>query len=87
MENKLSFSAEVTKVSKPGDHFMLSGVDGQELGGGYDYVIVAVPLHQKQSLHIDGRRYPIHFRKVLVRFVCLSICLHTCSLQPLQQVE
>lgn len=56
----LRFSAEVATVSKYGNHFVLFDANGRELGGGYEYVIVAVPLHQKQSLQIDGELFVPH---------------------------
>lgn len=33
---------------------MLYGSDGQELGANYNYIIIAVPLHQKQQIQIEG---------------------------------
>ncbi|OZC07415.1 prenylcysteine oxidase [Onchocerca flexuosa] len=47
-------NAEVVTVSKHNNRFMLHGSDGRKLGANYDYVIVAVPLHQKQQIHIEG---------------------------------
>ncbi|MCP9265798.1 hypothetical protein DINM_021187 [Dirofilaria immitis] len=47
-------NAEVTTVSKRNNRFVLYGNDGQKLSANYDYVIVAVPLHQKQQIQIEG---------------------------------
>ncbi|KAL3982696.1 Prenylcysteine lyase family protein [Acanthocheilonema viteae] len=47
-------SAEVAAISKRNDQFVLYGSDGQELDTNYNYVIVAVPLHQKQQIQIEG---------------------------------
>lgn len=48
------FSAEVATISKRNNQFMLYGSDGHELDANYNYVIVAVPLHQKQQIQIEG---------------------------------
>ncbi|EFO22240.2 hypothetical protein LOAG_06248 [Loa loa] len=47
-------SAKVTIISKRNNQFVLYGRDGQGLGANYDYVVVAVPLHQKQQIQIEG---------------------------------
>uniref|UniRef100_A0A8R1XX46 Prenylcys_lyase domain-containing protein n=1 Tax=Onchocerca volvulus TaxID=6282 RepID=A0A8R1XX46_ONCVO len=47
-------NAKVVTVSKNNSRFILYGSDGQKLGANYDYVIAAVPLHQKQQIQIKG---------------------------------
>uniref|UniRef100_A0A158Q8N1 Prenylcys_lyase domain-containing protein n=1 Tax=Elaeophora elaphi TaxID=1147741 RepID=A0A158Q8N1_9BILA len=65
-------SAEVTTISRENDQFMLYGSDGQEFGTNYNYVIVAVPLHQKQQIQIEGVNCEGQrgkFKQIIVTFV------------------
>lgn len=43
---------------------MLHGSDGQKLDANYNYVIVAVPLHQNQQIQIEGYRASILSRSI-----------------------
>uniref|UniRef100_A0A915PR85 Prenylcysteine lyase domain-containing protein n=1 Tax=Setaria digitata TaxID=48799 RepID=A0A915PR85_9BILA len=65
-------SVEVATISKHNNQFSLYGSDGHELGANYDYVIVAVPLHQKQQIQIEGVNWENQrgkFKKIIATFV------------------
>ncbi|CAG9530183.1 unnamed protein product [Cercopithifilaria johnstoni] len=64
--------AEVTSISKWNDQFVLYGSDGQELDANYSYVIIAVPLHQKQQIQIEDVNWESqrgNFKQIIATFV------------------
>lgn len=60
----------VNNVTKEGELYNIEGLDknGKIVKEGYDYIILAVPLHQHQNISIEGG-----FSFLLMKFCSLYV--------------